>query len=347
MVDKDFCLSSYMAFRYTYNDCEYFDGMHHQNFVPIADEEKIGIGNAVDIINTIGEKVDRLLQSGRRVGIMLSGGMDSSIIASFLPKGCHAYTFGSASGVFNADLERSKLYCERLGLIQHIVDISYDDFLEYTPKVMERKGGPVHSIEPQIYKAALMAKADGVDMMLIGDGADYVFGGMDKIISKDWGYEEFIERYYAINPALVLRRPVDMTEPFKPFRTNDGKIDFLGFLEGIFVNESYSSYQNAFLSAGLDYCDPYEDMVMKEPLDLKRVRSGESKYLIREVFRMRYPDVPIPEKIPMPRPVDFIFANWKGPVRKEFRDDIPMEKLTGNQKWQLWCAELFLNIYDK
>jgi hypothetical protein len=49
----------------------------------------------------------------------------------------------------------------------------------------------------------------------------------------------------------------------------------------------------------------------------------------------------------MPRPVDTVFQDWAGPSRPEFRQDIPMERLTGNQKWQLWCAELFLNMLDR
>ena len=49
----------------------------------------------------------------------------------------------------------------------------------------------------------------------------------------------------------------------------------------------------------------------------------------------------------MPRPVEVIFKDWKGPTRPEFKKDIPIGTLTGNQKWQLWCAELFLDIYDK
>ena len=48
----------------------------------------------------------------------------------------------------------------------------------------------------------------------------------------------------------------------------------------------------------------------------------------------------------MPRPVDAIFKDWQGPVRPEFRKDIPMHELTGNQKWQLWCAEQFLNMLE-
>lgn len=48
----------------------------------------------------------------------------------------------------------------------------------------------------------------------------------------------------------------------------------------------------------------------------------------------------------MPRPVDVYFKDWAGPTRPEFRKDIPMDKLSGNQKWQLWCLETFLNTYD-
>lgn len=61
---------------------------------------------------------------------------------------------------------------------------------------------------------------------------------------------------------------------------------------------------------------------------------------------MRYNNFPIPKKNPMPRPVDDFFKDWQGPTRPEFRKDIPINELTGNQKWQLWCAERFLNMID-
>ena len=118
------------------------------------------------------------------------------------------------------------------------------------------------------------------------------------------------------------------------------------FMDEVFSIESSGSYMNAFAAAKMPYYDPYARMVMSEPLDMHRVRNGEPKYLVRELFAMIYPELPIPFKIPMPRPVDAIFKEWSGPARKEFRKDIPMETLTGNQKWQLWCAELFLNIYE-
>ena len=194
---------------------------------------------------------------------------------------------------------------------------------------MRRKCAPVHSIEPQLLQAALQAKADGVEVLLIGDGSDYVFGGMDKLLAKDWDFDEFVERYYAINPKDVLKQPVSMDYVFERY-LHDGKFDFLTFMDEIFSVESSGSYYNAFAVAGMPYYDPYARLRMAEPLDLRRVRSGEPKYLIRELMAMRYPGMGVPDKNPMPRPVDTYFAGWEGPHRPEFRDGLDMAKFTGN-----------------
>lgn len=348
MIDKDFCLSSYIAFRYTWkDDVDYAEGMHHENFRPIPLNERVPVASAEDIDREIQRQIDTLYERYSNIGILLSGGMDSANLAAYLRPGSHAYTFtADGTSIFNADEQRAAHYCEKWGLSHHFVKISFDDFKAITPIVMKLKCGPVHSIEPQIYKAAMQAKADGVEVMIIGDGADYVFGGMNKLLSKDWRYDDFVKRYISLDPALVLAHPVYVYQPFEPYKRPDGTIDFLGFMDDLCTNESYSSYMNAFKSAGMNYLDPYEILIMRDPLDLERIRNGEPKYLIRDLYAMKYPELPIPDKIPMPRPVDMIFKDWEGPKRPEFRQDIPMDTLTGNQKWQLWCAEQFLNMID-
>lgn len=67
----------------------------------------------------------------------------------------------------------------------HYVDISRDDVKRTLPRIMQHKAAPVHSIEPQIYLAAIQAKSDGINNIVIGDAADYVFYGMDGLLSKD------------------------------------------------------------------------------------------------------------------------------------------------------------------
>ena len=349
MENKDFCLSSYIAFRYIWKDgMDFYKGFHHQNYVAVKDEDKIPVKTSEDIDREIQKQVDLLYQQYDNIGILLSGGMDSANLAAYLKPGSHAYTFVSDTGVFNDDVERAKKYCQKFGLQHHLIEITFDDYKKYTPIVMARKHAPVHSIEAQIYKAAIMAKKDGVEMILVGESADLIFGGMDKLITPQWDYEGFTKRYTFLEPSLVLANPVAeaQTELYEQYRQGETGIDYMRFMDEVFSIESSSSYLNAFAMAGLPYYDPYARLVMAEPLDMQRVRNGEPKYLVRGLYALKYPELEIPFKIPMPRPVDAIFKDWEGPKRPEFRSDIPMQQLTGNQKWQLWCAQLFLDLFD-
>ena len=344
-VDKDFCICSYLAFRYIEDDeKEFFEGLHHQSIKPIPEEERILVWTSDDIDREIFKQIAQF--KDKKKGIMLSGGMDSAIVASYLP-GSDAYSFRFNKGTFQSEeLARAEYYAKSYGLNLHYVDISFDEIVEYVDAVMKHKGTPVHSIEPQILKAALQAKADGIEMMFIGDGSDYIFGGMDKLLSRDWSFNEFIKRYTYISPETVLQNPVDVNYLFKEYRTGENSIDFLRFLEDIATEESFASYSNAFETAKLEYYDPYARLKMAEPLDLARIRNGEPKYLIRELMKKKYPNIAVPDKVPMPRPVDDYFKDWEGPKRSEFKSDLDMSQFSGNQKWQLWCLERFLNIFE-
>lgn len=345
MTNVDFCLSSYMAFRYIWKDgIDFAEGFQHKNYHPVEVKQRIPVKTSEDIDREIQKQFDELYAKYDNIGILLSGGMDSANLAAYLKPGSHAYTFSSSTGVFDADMERAKTYCRKFHLDHHLIDINMDDYMKYTPLVMRHKFAPVHSIEPQIYKAAELAKQDGVQLMIVGESADLIFGGMDKLITPEWTFDAFVKRYTFLDPQMVLSNPVDQSELFERYRQGEEGIDVFRFMDEVFSIESSSSYLNAFGAAWMPYYDPYAKLVMADPLDMSRVRDGEPKYLVRGLYAMKYPDLEIPFKIPMPRPVDSVFNNWSGPNGRYFRDDIKMEKLTGNQKWQLWCAELFLNM---
>jgi len=154
-----------------------------------------------------------------------------------------------------------------------------------------------------------------------------------------------MKRYMFMDPADALVEVEDMQYVFERFRVGE-KIDFMKFMDEIFSVEDSGCFENAFAVAELSYFDPYARLKMADELDLYRVRHGESKYLIRELFSKKYPEIPIPEKVPMPRPVDVYFKDWAGPSRPEFKQNLEMSKFTGNQKWQLYCLEYFLNKYE-
>lgn len=344
MDNKNLCMSLYLALRYIPEaNIDFYKDLKHKNVRLYSEEEKILVKTADDVDRELKNRLKIL--EGKKMGLLLSGGMDSAIIASYM-RGCDAYTFRFLDGEYQKEeLQRARHYADYYGLKLHYVDIDWNVVDRNLDKVMEVKGAPVHSIEPQIVQAALQAKRDGIEEIVIGNASDYVFGGMDGLLSKDWTFDEFYKRYIYISPEDVLNEPVDVKYLFEKYRDGEN-IDYIAFMEEYAIEESYSSYYNAFKTAGIEYLDPYAGLKMEEKLDLYRIRNGEPKYLIRELFSMKYPDFPVPNKLPMPRPVDSYFANWNGPQRYEFKKNIDMSRLSGNQKWLLYCLERFLNKHQ-
>lgn len=334
-----------MAFRYIENDeMDFYAGMHHRNITPIPDEQRILVHTSDDIDREIGKQMEQF--KDKKKGILLSGGMDSAIVASYL-RGSNAYTFRFLGGEYQKEeLERAEYYAKYYGLTLHYVDITWDTVISHLEPVVKAKAAPVHSIEPQILQAALQAKADGIELMFVGESRGLIFGGTDGLLAKDWTFDEFMNRYIFTKPEDVLAEPKSMQYLFERYRKNGDKIDFLTFMDDVFSIESSSSYLNAFSVAGMPYYDPYARLKMADELDLYRVRHGEPKYLIRELMHKKYPEIPVPNKVPMPRPVDTYFMSWEGPKRSEFRNDIDMSKFTGNQKWQMYCLEKFLDMNE-
>lgn len=345
-VDKRYCMSSYMAFRYIEDDNkDFYEGMHHENIAPVPLEKRALCYTADDVERELAKQFEQLKSKNKKMGIMLSGGMDSAVLASYM-ENCEAYTFRFLGGEYQKEeLERAEYYAKYYGLNLHYIDISWETVEKYIDIILRAKAAPVHSIEPQILQGAYQAKEDGIELMVLGESCDSIFGGLDGLLSQDWKLEEFMYRYMFTNPSDVLEEPVDMQYLFERYRQGEF-IDFQKFIDDIFAIESASSYLNAYNIAELEYYTPYSYLKVGGGLDLDRIRNGESKYLIRELMKKKYPEIQVPEKIPMPRPVDSYFAEWEGPKRLEFKKNLDMSKFTGNQKWQMWCLERFLNLYE-
>ena len=191
MVDKDFCNSSFLAFRYIEkDDMEFFNGLHHRTYKLPEEKDLKLIGNEIELDNELKKIFNKL--SSKKLGILLSGGMDSACLAAYMPKKSDAYTFRFLNGKYDSEeLHRAETFAKENELNLHYVDINFDIIKESLKPVMKSKNAPVHSIEPQLYAAALQAKQDGIEMLVIGDAADYVFYGMDGLLSKDWNIDEF------------------------------------------------------------------------------------------------------------------------------------------------------------
>ena len=67
-------------------------------------------------------------------------------------------------------------------------------------------------------EGAIQAQKDGVEMMVAADGSDLVFGGMDRMLSKDWDFNEWVDFYTFCKPEDVLVKPVSMDYLYDRYR---------------------------------------------------------------------------------------------------------------------------------
>lgn len=343
-VDKNYCMSSYLAFRYVHDkDICFREGIKHNDHKLIDNAEKSVCGTADDIDKNIKKTLSQIDLS--KSALFLSGGMDSAILASYMPAGMKAYT-AKCIGKNAVDETQQAGVISKINQLEHIVvEITWEDYVQTMDELMLSDGSPTIPNEPQAYKMAKMAKQDGIETIIYGDCADTEFGGMDRLLSRDWNFKEWMDRFSFVDPVKVLKNPVDISSVYDLYRIGENEIDFISFISEVYAVSAAGALSNACRLAKIHSVDPYERMTMKEPLDLKRVRNGESKYLIRELFRRKYPELEVPEKIPMSRPADEWMSNWSGPVREEFLPGCT-EKLTGEQKFLVYSLERFLNLIE-
>ena len=344
MINKKYCMSLYLAFRFIKDEnINFYNGLKHKNYKGHDKEEIISVKTVDDIETVIKQKIKEFYVPNK-TAILLSGGMDSAILASYLPKGTKAYTFKCIADGAVDETAQAKKYCDMYGLEQEIIEMYWSDFQELTPEILKADGVPFHSIEVQLVKAAKYAKSQGIERMIIGDSADYIYGGMDKLLTSDWNINAFIKRYNYLEPSNVLVDCMDIKKEYDEYKRKDETIDVWALMNKDMLLESLTSYANAFDMTCIKYLDPYSYTKMYYPLDINRIKNGESKYMIRELFAKRYPDIPIPNKIPMPRATDQWLKDYKV-SRPEFIPNCT-ENMTGDQKWLCWCLEQFLNMYE-
>jgi asparagine synthetase B (glutamine-hydrolysing) len=232
-----------------------------------------------------------------------------------------------------------------------VVDVPWGFYEEALPELMRHKRAPLHPVEVGLYAAAKQARADGFDTLVVGIGADSTFGGLDKLLSRDWKFGQFVERYTFLDPSRALREPVDMRHVFEPYRRGASDIDVQGFLKVVHGLGIVQAFENALEAGGCKMVCPFESIALDAPLDLARIRGGESKYLLRTVFRELFEGVEVPEKIAFARPMDVWLGRWDGPKREEFLPrsgaDDWFARLTGEQRWLIYCLERFLNLLDR
>jgi hypothetical protein len=344
-VDRDYCISSYLALRYVAKpDTAWALGMMPA-FPNRSAQGKVKVKTAAEVLDGLRESVRESCQK-QGLGVLLSAGMDSAIIAALLPRGTRAYTVRFVAAGAIDEAPGAAAVAQQLGLKHTVVDVTWDDYQEGIDLLMKHKKSPLHPAEVGLWKAARAARQDGISLLAVGNGADSTFGGMDLLLSKDWTFDEFVRRYTFLDPVRIVKNPVSVADTFEHYRQGSG-VNVTGFLKVVHGLGIIQMFENAIHAGGCDLVAPFERLALDAPLDLPRIRGGEPKYILNAVFHAVCPGLAIPRKIAFARPVTQWLADWPGPKRPEFRSGLTMTEFAGEQKWQMYCLERFLNLIDE
>ncbi|NJE07943.1 asparagine synthase (glutamine-hydrolyzing) [Thermococcus sp. M39] len=189
------------------------------------------------------------IRAGEKVGVLFSGGLDSSLLAMLSSKYADV-TLYTAGAEGSQDLEWARKVSEVLGLKlkEYIFDIN--DVEEVIPKVVFaiEEPNPMNlAIGIPLYFATKLAREDNCKLLLSGQGADELFGG----------YFKYLE-----NPNLMEK---DLIELGEKNLARDDKIAMINGVEGRFPFLDLNVVRTA----------------LRTPIEFK-IRNGIRKAILRE-----------------------------------------------------------------
>lgn len=143
-----------------------------------------------ELIHLLGETVRDHMISDVPVGVLLSGGVDSTAVLSFAveqaDKPVRTFTVGFDGSQCTDERPFARLAAKKFGSQHHEMTISADDFLEFLPKYVWHMEEPV--CEPPaiaLYYVSKFAKQH-VTVLLSGEGGDEAFAGYQNYRNLVW-----------------------------------------------------------------------------------------------------------------------------------------------------------------
>jgi len=155
--------------------------------------------------------VDRQLVADVPLGVMLSGGTDSSVIAAIAAERSHGplqtFTVGFTGEYRDNEFERARSVASRLGADHHELVISASDFAGFYEQAVFSLEEPVATSSTYPYFRLCEFARRSVTVALTGQGADEPFAGYARHLAERYG------AVYRTAPAAarrMIRRGVDL-----------------------------------------------------------------------------------------------------------------------------------------
>lgn len=177
-------------------------------------------GDPVEAVASQLQEIGRLIiRSDVPVGVALSGGLDSSLVAAlaarYSPQTLHTFTVGYEGSVESDERDAARRFAEYLGMPWHEVVLSTTEVTDGFPALVEHTDDPIGDIAGYGYFAVMRAAREhGVPVMIQGQGGDELFWGYDwvreaaarshlKAAARSEGWKAF-PRYWKSELPLTL-----------------------------------------------------------------------------------------------------------------------------------------------
>ncbi|MDD4983640.1 MAG: diphthine--ammonia ligase [Candidatus ainarchaeum sp.] len=182
---------------------------------------KVNLGKEKQDIKALLEQaVKKRVNTNKKIGILLSGGVDSSIITAIAKKYNKNITCYVASAITKSEDEKyAEIVAKHLGLKLKKIIATEKEILKALPeiiKILETSDPVKIGVALPFYFCTKEAKKDGIKVMLSGLGSEDVFIGYDRYTSnKDglYGLKNIFHRDLYRDDLICMNNSIELRVP--------------------------------------------------------------------------------------------------------------------------------------
>ena len=162
------------------------DRLEINPYYTLSLEIKEHLNMKIQIRTLLEQAVEKRLMSDRPIGVLLSGGLDSSIIASivsriFKKQGIPLHTFSISTNKTSPDYIAAKKVAEYLGSVHHEVFFTPEEGFDTIPETIAHTETyditTNRASTPMLLLARYISLYTDIKVILSGEGSDEIFGG--------------------------------------------------------------------------------------------------------------------------------------------------------------------------
>jgi len=159
----------------------------------VSQERQFPIGagtwSRMSVADALTDSVTANLVADVEVGVFLSGGVDSTLIAALASReksDLQAFTLGFPESPGNDETEIARHNASLMGLRHHVVDVHSHELSQIAREIVNTTGEPLG--DAAVLPLAVLAQKarEHVPVVLAGEGADEIFGGYRRYRLDNW-----------------------------------------------------------------------------------------------------------------------------------------------------------------